>query len=171
MTTRCTVCAHKDRKAIDEALIMGRSLRDVARQHGPSKDALTRHRDHISPALARIVEKRRTEGGPRSALDRLEDLYERASRVLDAAEQGGQGAQALSAIAQLRGIVDTLARVTGELDERPTVNVLNLQTSSEWLSLRATVLDALGPHPAARDAVVQALAGQDPAPVVRGEVQ
>lgn len=169
MTARCTVCAHEQRKAIDEALVLGRSLRDVARQYGPSKDALTRHRAHISPALQRMVE-RRQEAGPKAALDRLEDLYTRASRVLDAAEAEGKAALSLSAVRELRGVVETIARVTGELDERPTVNVLNLQTSSEWQSLRGAVLEALAPHPEALQAVVAALAAGDPRPVVRGEL-
>lgn len=170
MPPRCTVCAHEKRKAIDEALVLGRSLRDIARQHQVGKDALHRHRDHLTPALVRMVE-RRAESGPKAALDRLEDLYGRASLVLDAAESEGLGAQSLAAIREMRGIVEILARISGELDERPTVNVLNLQTSTEWQGIRAAVLDALGPYPEAAHAVSAALAGLGQRVVVVGEVE
>ena len=128
MSPRCTVCSHDDREAIDEALVAGRTLRDIARQHGVSKDAVSRHRSHVSQALSRVVAARE-EAGPRSALARLEDLHGRATRVLDAAEGEGKASLSLAAIKELRGLVETIARITGELDERPSVQVLNVATS------------------------------------------
>jgi hypothetical protein len=43
----------------------------------------------------------------------------RRSAVLKAAEEGGRLHLSLGAIRELRGIVELLARITGELDERP----------------------------------------------------
>ena len=158
MSRVCTVCAHTDRQAVDEAIVLGRTLRDIAQQHGVSKDAVSRHKAHVSPALARLVADR-AEAGPKSALSRLEELYGRASNVLSAAESEGKASLSLAAIRELRGIVETLAKITGELDERSTVQVLNLATSDEWLVLRAAVMSALADYPEAAAAVAGRLTG------------
>jgi len=158
MGRACTVCSHEDREAVDEAIVLGRTLRDIAQQHGVSKDAVSRHKAHVSPALARLVAEREEAGG-KSALARLEELHVRAMRVLDAAESEGKASLSLAAIRELRGLVEVLARITGELDERSTVQVLNLSTSAEWISLRSVVLEALTDFPEARAAVAGRLAG------------
>ena len=158
MSRVCTVCAHTDRQAVDEAIVLGRTLRDIAQQHGVSKDAVSRHKAHVSPALARLVAAREEAGG-KSALSRLEDLHGKASTILDAAMGAGQASLSLAAIRELRGIVETLAKITGELDERSTVQVLNLATSDEWLVLRAAVMSALADYPEAAAAVAGRLAG------------
>jgi hypothetical protein len=44
------------------------------------------------------------------------------------------------------------------LDDRPQVNVL---VSAEWVDLRAVIVGALEPHPAALRAVVGALEGAE----------
>ncbi len=163
----CTVCSHSDREAIDAALAGGQSQRAVARGWPDlSKDAVRRHATtHLSAALVR-VKARREEAGAMTALARLERLYERASRVLDTAEEEGKTALSLAAIKELRGIVETLARITGELDERPTVTV-NLAESPEWAAIQSVILAALGTFPEARRAVALALTSSD---VIAGEV-
>jgi hypothetical protein len=47
-----------------------------------------------------------------------------------------------------------LGKLAGELDERP---VVNLNASPEWLELRAVIVGALEPHPAAHRAVLRVL--------------
>lgn len=134
----------------------GVTLRDAARRFGLSKDSVSRHKAHVSQALATVVAERE-QAGARSALDRLEDLYDRASRVLDAAESEGKATLTLQAVKELRGIVETLAKVTGELDESPKVAVLNVASSAEWVATRAAMLDALQPYPEAARAVAARL--------------
>jgi hypothetical protein len=130
-------------------------MRTIGIRHGVSKDAVRRHRAHISPALSRLVAERE-EAGPASALDRLESLYRQASEVLDAARAGGQASLSLAAIKELRGLVEVLAKITGELDERP-VTVVNLAESAEWVQLRGLIMAALQPHPVAAQAVAVAI--------------
>ncbi len=159
MAGTCTVCAHPERKAIDEALIVGTPLREITRRWGVSKDAASRHRKHVSPALSRVVSRRRADAGPRSALDRLEELYGRANVVLTAAEREGQASLSLAAIRELRSIVEMLAKITGELDDRPQVNVLSVHATPEWLATRDAMLGALAPYPEAAQAVAARLQG------------
>ena len=47
-----------------------------------------------------------------------------------------------------------MGKLAGELDERP---VVNLNVSPEWIELRAVIVGALEPHPAAYRAVLRAL--------------
>lgn len=54
MPRHCSVCSHQARAAIDEGLVAGRSLRDIAGQFALSKSALERHKDsHVPSDLAR----------------------------------------------------------------------------------------------------------------------
>ena len=55
---------------------------------------------------------------------------------------------------RLQGQLELIAKLLGELDERPQVNVL---LSPEWLMLRAGIVAALAPHPEARRAVAEVL--------------
>ena len=57
MPRRCTVCIHKRRSKIDQALVERRSFRAIARQHSVSKDALVRHfDDHLPASLVKAQE-------------------------------------------------------------------------------------------------------------------
>lgn len=154
---KCKVCSHPDRADIEAAIAGGMSNAEAGRRWGMSREAVRRHKDaHLSPALRAVVAGRESAGAVK-ALDRLEALYAKASSVLDAAEAEGKASLSLAAIRELRGIVELLARVTGELDERPTVQVLNVAASPEWDALRGVVLGALRPFPDAGRAVALAL--------------
>jgi hypothetical protein len=60
----------------------------------------------------------------------------------------------LKAAAQLQGQTELLAKLLGELNDAPQVNVL---VAPEWVAVRTTLLSALGPFPEARVAVANAL--------------
>lgn len=163
MARPCRVCHHPDRVAIEEAMVLEPSVNArIGQRWDIPKDSIRRHREHLSPALtAEIVrrEKKRESTGPRKALDRLEDLYDRASRILERSEKEGKGSLSLGAIRELRGITETLAKITGELDDRPQVAVVNVQTSPEWHRIRAALTEALAPYPDAAHAVALHLSG------------
>src|SRR5438874_1481914 len=56
MPRTCTICVHPQRLEIEKAIVTGTSLRDIADQFGPSKNAVMRHRTHVSDAIARSTE-------------------------------------------------------------------------------------------------------------------
>jgi hypothetical protein len=58
------------------------------------------------------------------------------------------------AVKELRSNLELLAKLRGELDERP---VVNLHMSTEWLELRTAIVVALEPFPDASYAVLRAL--------------
>jgi hypothetical protein len=94
-----------------------------------------------------------------TALERIEDLYTRARAVLDAAESEGKASLSLAAIREARGLVETLAKITGELDERSTMQVVNVMTSPEWVAIRLAVMEELAAFPEAAAAVAARLDG------------
>lgn len=155
MARTCTVCVHKDRDSIDDDLVRGVAYRDLTKRYGVSISALSRHRaDHVSTALAKLQGDERRRAG--ALLDRLEDLEDRARRILDAAESEGRPGVSLQAIRELRSILELAARITGVLDER-SQQVVNVLVAPEWLALRGAIFDALAEHPEARIAVAERL--------------
>lgn len=59
---------------------------------------------------------------------------------------------------RLRSQTELLAKLLGELDDRPQVNVL---MAPEWLNVRTALLEALRPYPEARTAVAARLVALD----------
>lgn len=154
---RCRVCSHPQRPEIDRRLAQGTTNPTIAAEFGMSRDSVRRHRDrHLSAALKAVATRRETAGAVKAS-DRAEELYVKAYGILEAAEEAKQGSLALAAIKELRATVELLAKLSGELDERPQVNIVNVQSSPEWLAITARMLEALAPFPDARIAVAGAL--------------
>ena len=72
----------------------------------------------------------------------------------DTAEQSGD-LKVARAIREARGNLELLAKLLGELDERPVTNIL---IAPEWHQARAAMVEALADYPEARIAVAGALA-------------
>jgi hypothetical protein len=155
----CSICSHPDRALIDQDIALGKSQRKIGADFEVSRDAVSRHsQNHLSPALKKAI-TRRESAGPTKALDRLEALYSRGEAILDQSDADGKPVISLAAMKELRATLEVIARITGELDERPTVQILNVASNPEWVQIRSTLLEALAPYPEAAAAVGQALAG------------
>ncbi len=162
MPRTCTICVHPERQAIDAALLAGEGYRNVSERCSVSLGALSRHRDHVAPALAKAreaVEVARAD----DLLGRVQGLVREADAILREARGDGEGRDpnlALKAIDRLTKLTELFARLAGELREGgTTVNVAILTDSPQWGALRARILDALAPYPEALEAVRRALAG------------
>jgi hypothetical protein len=159
MPRSCTVCAHPRREEIDRALVEGVSTAEISgRYRTVGERAVRRHRSNHLPAKLVMAEKAAEMAEADDLLDQVGDLQRRALAILDRAEEVGELRTALSAIREARGNLELLAKLLGELDERP---VVNLNVSPEWLELRAVIVTALQPHPEALGAVVGALEGAE----------
>jgi hypothetical protein len=160
MPRSCTVCTHDEGHAINVALVQRVPYRDIARQYGVSKDALSRHlRDHVPQQLVKASEALEAADAD-DLLEQVRGLQARTLNILEAAETSREHRTALAAIRETRSNLELLAKLLGELDERPQVNIL---ASSEWLELRTVIVGALEPYSEARGAVLQAI--KDPAMV------
>jgi hypothetical protein len=89
----------------------------------------------------------------RQALDivaQLKAINGASLNILSDARKSGDGELALKAIDRIHRQVELQAKLLGELDDRTQVNVL---LTPEWHSLRALILAALRPYPAALEAL------------------
>jgi hypothetical protein len=155
----CTVCVHAKREEIDRALVEGVSAAEISgRYRTVGERAVRRHRSNHLPAKLVMAEKAAQVAEADDLLEQVGDLQRRALAILDKAEEVGELKTALSAIRETRGNLELLAKLLGELDERP---VVNLNVSPEWLELRTVIVTALEPHPEAMSAVVGALEGAE----------
>jgi hypothetical protein len=156
MPRRCTVCDHPQRYSIEQTLVTGAPYRSVAKRFVLSESAVYRHKTEHLPA--HLLKAREVEevAQAEDLLEQLRHLQTHALDILKRAEKVGDLRTALSAISQARGNLELLGKLAGELDERP---VINLNVSPEWLELRAVIVGALEPHPAAHTAVLRALEG------------
>lgn len=150
----CTVCSHPDRPAIDKAIAAGETLRGLSRKHSVSEDALTRHKAEHLPAT---VVKAQEAQDVRHALDvvgQLKAINRVCLAVLKDARTARDGDLALKAVDRIQRQIELQAKLIGQLDERPVVNIL---VTPEWMQVRSAIFEALAQHPAARVAVAEHL--------------
>lgn len=147
---KCTVCSHHDRAAIDGALVAGTPYRNIAERFSVSLAALARHREHISAAIAQ-----REEAHALDVVKQLLAINGAMWAILTAARKTGDADAQFKAVDRIQRQIELQAKLLGDLDERPQVNVLVLP---EWLAMRTAILAALTAYPEARDAVVDAVA-------------
>jgi hypothetical protein len=157
MTRVCTVCRHPQRAAIDKALVDGLAVRVIAERYGAlTHTSVLRHKETCLPAT--VVKAKEAENIDH-AIDiarQLTAINRAALSILAEARQAGDPATALRAIDRIQRQIELQAKLLGQLDERPVVNVL---VSAEWLQVRSALLTALAPYPEARVAVAERLRG------------
>ena len=150
MPRTCTICSHESRLDIDRSLVAGEALRTIADHFSVSKTALIRHKEaHLPATLARAKEAEEVARAD-DLLSQVRDLQARTLRILSASENTGELRMALAAIREARANLKLLARLLGEINEAPSVNVL---ASPEWVAIRAAMVETLTPYPEARVAV------------------
>lgn len=148
----CTICSHPELETINKALVGEASNRSIASLYDASEAAVRRHRTNHLPAKLVMAEKAEEVAEADELLDQVQDLQTRTLSILEEAETTKQYRTALSAIREARSNLELLAKLLGELDDRPQVNVLIAPT------VQVAILRALEPYPAARQAVSGALA-------------
>ncbi len=154
MPRACNVCQHTQRAAIDRDLAAGKPLRDLSALFRVSEDSLARHRDSHLP---QVVVKAQEQEDVRQALDVVAQLKANngvTMQILHEARQQRNPDVALRAVDRIQKQIELQAKLLGDLDERPVVNIL---ISDEWMRVRATIITALDAHPEAKQAVVLAL--------------
>ena len=157
MPRTCTVCAHPDREEVDAALVRGVTPYALESTYSDlTRESIQRHSvKHLPGSLLKAREAEEIANAD-NLLDEIRDLQRKTYGILGKAEAAEDLKTALSAIREARGNLELLAKLAQLIDERPQIN---LNVSPEWLELRAVIVGALGPHPAAHRAVLSALEG------------
>lgn len=156
MPRTCTICQHPHREAIDLALARRAALSETAAKYRVSDDAVSRHKANHLPAKLVLAQEAEDVREALDVIKQLKAINAASLHILkEAREQGKQGT-ALAAIDRIHKQIELQAKLLGELDDRPQVNVL---ISTEWLQLRTTIITALDAHPQARASVLRAVEG------------
>jgi len=147
----CSVCVHARRPEIDKALLEQATLESLAGVYGMSVASLCRHRQRHVPALLRQAKRAEVVAQAGTLFDQVEGLRDRALGILGKAEGAGSLAVALTAIREIRGILELLGKLAGDLQSGSVTINLN----PEWINLRMLIVNAVQPFPEARQALLE----------------
>lgn len=141
----CSVCAHPRLDEINLAVAAGRSYRTVFRTFGLPKTTLIRHvKAHLPVGLVEAEKKIKLREAEEFLLA-LEELHALTAGALKKAKEAGN----LSAIGQLvnaaRGLIETAARLTGELRDAPAAQVAVVLRWGDDAAMGAPALPAAPP--------------------------
>jgi hypothetical protein len=139
----CTICRHPKRLEIEQALVSGTSLRQIAGQYGTAKSIVARHRSHVADVIAQQTQAREAiRTGTllqdvRAGEGRAERLYGQAEEILASALKDKDRRTALQAIrtaidvmGEARGYLELRGALTGELSRDRTQTEFSIQIVS-----------------------------------------
>jgi hypothetical protein len=166
---RSTVIGHVDQAGIERDLALGRPLQRIAKKYGISKDAAWRHKKHLPPQLKAALaghalrpeqdlEKIRVE----ESESLLANLAAQRARLL-LSQDAALEAEQFGLVAQLSNSIhrnlELVGKYLGEFAQHSVHTSISLMVTPEYLTLRAALLRALGPHAEAKRAVAAVLHG------------
>jgi hypothetical protein len=166
-STRCSVCQHRERAALDLALARGVSVGALSRRYQLGPDSLYRHaKAHLPPQLrASLLAGPSIEG---IDLDKLRDnesqsllmnliaLRRRLFASLDTAEEAGDGNMLARVAAQLHRNLEITGKLVGSLSMGTTITN-NVLVQPQYVEMRVELVRALAPFPEAKQAVAAVL--------------
>jgi len=152
---------HPQRRDIEQAMVAGEPLRDIARRWRVSKDAVARHKAHVPASLVKARDAKEAARAD-TLLASIITLRERLERALE----GTAVAKDVASLArELRETLRLMLELEGRLRQGAQVQVnVAVATSPEWLTLQARIVAALAPFPEARAAVLHAIEGGEASP-------
>ena len=160
MARRCTVCDHRQREEIDRQLVCGESYRDIARQFGLSKDAVSRHKEsHIPDALVEAQDAGEVAQGD-TLLAQVKALQSEAQDILGEARAAGDLKTALIGIGKAKECLELLFKVEGRLQDQQSVTVsvnMDIYHSPEWVRVGRMLAEVLRDYPDLRAEVAARL--------------
>ncbi len=152
MAQECSVCASPDQPAIDQALTSGGSIARIAKNFGISYASVRRHKvNHLLPEVREVLQTD-AELAHVDPLEEMRNLYLRLRDHLERAELEPDNWRAIKAFhSEARRDLELIAKLLGELDERPQVNILIAPHVAD------AIVGALSPYPDAALAVMNVL--------------
>jgi len=98
---KCLVCMHKERRAIEKAILTGETLGNISKKFGPSAPTLCRHKAHVAQVMALASQKRGVAFGE-SLLQKLDRMELDFVRLSQRAELLGELPSAIVALREVR---------------------------------------------------------------------
>jgi len=145
MPRKCLVCSHINRNKIDELLLDGKPYRSITKQFNINESSVYRHGKHIERNLIKAKEVEQMADAD-SLMKQIKQLHQKALELLSKAESENDYRTALTAIREARGCLEVLAKLSGELNDNPTINIL---LNPQYIEFRALVINVLDEYPEA----------------------
>jgi hypothetical protein len=116
MSSRCTVCNHPARYAIDNFLRDGTPLSKLALQYGLSTSALSRHKKHLAGKLLKArQEQEQTQA--RCQLELLDGLEYKILGIINNAQSANNLSLAISGIRELLRAISLKTKIQNILGQ------------------------------------------------------
>jgi hypothetical protein len=124
MPRTCITCSHSEREAIDQALVSGEPLRNIAKRVSLSPAGLLRHRNHLSQSIVKAAERREEHLGD-SLLDEMRRVQRKAWELLSKTESEGDHRGAIVALREVRECLESLGDMLARSDMLAKTNAAN----------------------------------------------
>jgi hypothetical protein len=157
----CGPCASPKRADIDKAIARGLSYRAIEKLHGINDTSIRRHAMICVPQCLQEAADRRAAADATTAAtvaEEVDRLLATAKEQLTTATADGSHGERATWFRELRQTVELLAKLRGELGADIEIRI---QASKQWHEIKAVIIAALTPHPAALAAVVAAIQGAE----------
>lgn len=128
MPPKCQICCHPERAAIDRAIVENGSIRDIAGRFKVGRSSVDRHKKHIPKILAK-AKQAETVAESSTLLSRVEKLLARCESLFAKAEEAKEWGAAASAAREIRGSLELLAKLSGELK----TGGINVAITMNWI--------------------------------------
>jgi len=139
---RCRICAHPRLDQIEAELVKaGTVKRALARSLGVGRMSLQRHAQlHLPERLKRAAEAAKRAPAAQETLQKLADLNTLAKGVFTKGYNTENLTAAVSALRELRKIIEFEGRLLGQLNDGSTTNVLAVSLSPGQAAGMAEIL-------------------------------
>jgi hypothetical protein len=155
---KCAACDHPQLASIDADLVAEVPYRQLAKRYGISATSLLRHKKaHLGREVVALSVVSPLRDTPGTALSRVEDLYDGLRGIWEVARKDKQTGAMLAVSRELRAAIELLAKLTGELNERPQQLTVNLLANDQFMEALKVISDVLTPYPEAKQALVARL--------------
>lgn len=115
MPRTCLACSSPERAEIDNALVVGEPLRNIAERVSISPPSLLRHKQHIAQAIVKAADEQEAK----QALDLLAEsrrVRDKAWELLDTMQSEGDHRGSVVALREVRECVETLGSLLSRAD-------------------------------------------------------
>ena len=107
MPRTCLACCSPERASIDNALIAGEPLRNIAKRVSLSPAGLLRHKNHLSYSIMKAAERQKERLGD-NLLDEMRRVQRKAWELLSRTESEGDHRASIVALREVRECLESL---------------------------------------------------------------
>jgi transposase len=115
MPRTCSACSSPEREAIDKALVVGESFRNIAERVSISPAALFRHKNHVANTIGKAQAHHEERLGE-TLLDEMRRVQKKAWELLARTESEGDHRGSIVALREVRECLESLGEMLAKAD-------------------------------------------------------